>query len=114
MPALERDLTIEQGTTWAHGFGVTVNGTPIDDTWTVQSQIRSRVDTDVVLHEWSTTIGNAAVVDGAVTLTLDPAESSAWAWRTGHYDIEVTSPDAHIFRLRVAQGVIRVDAEVTR
>jgi len=112
MSALQRDLTVEQGATWAHGFGVTINSIAIADTWTVRSQVRASPRSTTVLHEWSTAIGNAAVADGAVTLSLDPAESSAWEWRAGSYDIEVTSPDGDVYR--VASGTIRVNAEVTR
>lgn len=112
MPALQRDLTIEQGTTWAHSFGVTINSAPIGAGWTVRSQIRERHSAVAVLHEWSTVAGNAAVVAGAVQLTVPAAVSSAWSWAWGVYDVEVTSPVGDVYR--VASGHVAVSPEVTR
>jgi hypothetical protein len=111
--ALQLTLTIKQGTTWAHGFGLTLNGQPLVGDWTVQSQVRPAPSSATVLHEWSTALSNAAVTDGAVTLTVEPAESSAWAWRSGYFDVEVTSPDG-ADRYEVARGSITVVPEVTR
>lgn len=112
MPALQRDFIIEQGTSWAHAFQVKVDGTPIGAGWTVRSQVRERASSPVVLHEWSTAAGNAAVVASAVQLTITPAQSTAWTWSRAVYDVEVTSPAGATYR--VAGGRIVVSPEVTR
>jgi hypothetical protein len=115
MAALQVDLTIEQGSTWAHGFRPTVDNEPIlADGWTAKAQVRATQAGDV-LHEWSTQLGNINIdtVNGNLTLTLDPDDSTPWVWRKAVYDIEVTSPDGATTR-RIAQGKIRVSPEVTR
>lgn len=112
MSAIRRDLTIEQGTTWTHGFQVSVDSVPITSGWTVRSQVRARPDADTVLHEWSTSNGNASVDSGVVKLTVMPAVSSAWSWWFGYYDVEIISPTGVV--LRVASGRVSVSAEVTR
>lgn len=116
MPALNLDLTVEQGTTWAHGFIPKINGSPVLAAgWTAKAQARTAVPDPEILHEWSTDLGNASVdaTSGVVTLSIRPAESSAWAWRLAVYDLEVTSPDGAT-TYRVVQGKIRVSPEVTR
>lgn len=112
MPAIRRDLIIEQGTTWTHGFQVSVDGTPITTDWTVRSQVRERRDATTVLHEWSTAIGNGAVTAGVVMLTVLPEVSTAWTWRYGYYDVEIVSPAGVV--LRVSSGTVAVSVEVTR
>lgn len=108
MPALKSDLTIEQGTTWSHGWAVTYNGDPIDDTWDARSQIRKTIETVSTLHEFAASVNP----DGSVVIAVDPDDSSDWTWRGGVYDVEVESPDGVV--LRVAQGKIKVIPEVTR
>lgn len=107
MPATTTNLTIEQGTTFSHGWAVTYNGDPIDDTWTVAAQARAGY-ASAVLHEFAATVNE----DGSVVIAVEPEESSAWSWRTAIYDVEVTSPDDVV--LRVANGRISVSPEVTR
>lgn len=108
-------LLIEQGTTWAvtwpildsAGNPVTLNG------WTVHAQIRASKGSPDVLHEWQTATGNAETSDNKVTLRVSATESSAWTWRTGVYDVELTDPDSGRVA-RIAEGVVTVSAEVTR
>jgi hypothetical protein len=45
-------------------------------------------------------------------MSVGPADSSAWTWRSAHYDLEVTSPDGDV--IRMLEGRIRVSPEVTR
>ena len=115
MPAEQVDLYIEQGTSWGpRGWRPERNGQPVcDATWTVKAQVRSSHGSPTVLHEWSTERGNAEVrPTGEVLLWLDPADSQGWAWTAARYDVEVTSPGGET--LRVAEGWVKVGAEVTR
>ena len=115
MPALKVDLTVEQGSTWAHGFRPTINNQSLLTAgWTAKAQIRATPAGDV-LHEWSTANGTIAIdsVNGTLTLVLTPGDSTPWEWRKAVYDIEVTSPDGATTR-RIAQGRVRVSPEVTR
>ncbi len=100
------DLSIPQGTTWAQSWQITgydLTGT----TWTARSQVRRSPGDASVLHEFT-----AAIADDIVTLTVTPAESTAWTWHSGVYDVEIESAAGVV--LRVAQGSVRVDREVTR
>jgi len=108
------DLTIPQGTTWGMSWPIVDDsGVPVTvDGWTVRSQIRDSVTATAVLWEWSTDDGTAEAVADTVILRLTPAQSSAWTWRTGLYDVELVDPDGEVFRL--TQGRVTVDREVTR
>lgn len=82
--------------------------------FSVKGQIRSRVDSATVLHEWSSQAdpATAAFVDSDVVLTMAHASSSLWAFRSARYDVELTDPQGRVARL--ASGWVVVDPEVTR
>lgn len=109
------NLVILQGTDsgvrWLVNDG---SGVPYDFTgWTVKSQVRASVAAPTVLHEWSTTLGNAtAGSNGFVSLFWSHAETTAWTFAGGVFDIELTSPDGKVSRLD--SGRITVRPEVTR
>lgn len=107
-------LVIQQGTTWAISWPITdEQGSPLDVTgYTVRSQVRPAKDADEVLHEFSTELGNAVAEQNAVTLSVPPATSSAWTWRSGVYDVEVVDPQGRV--ARIAEGTVTVSPEVTR
>lgn len=109
-------ITIPQGTDsgrrWLVNDGAT--GLPCSlEGWTVRSQIRKLASSPDVLHEFSTTLGNAtAGSDGFVTLLWSAAETSAWQWAEAVFDIELTNPDGKVMRLD--SGRVAVSREVTR
>lgn len=105
---VKSDLLVKQGATFGRGWLVRVNGVPIDETWTARGQIRSRVG-GPLLHDLAPSVN----ADGSVVFIIDADESSAWAWRKGVYDIEVSNSDNTITR-RVAEGKVKIDPEVTR
>lgn len=109
MPAVQRDLKIEQGTDWSTGWRVTVNGAPIDATWTARSQVRKTVAATEILHTFAADVDAA----GNVVIAVTPTESIPWTWRTAVYDVEVVNADASL-TLRLAEGRVTVDPEVTR
>lgn len=102
------DLVILQGSTWEmHWPIVDDTGAPAVLTgWSARSQVRlTRSSTDV-LYEFAATISGSDVV-----LTVDAATSSAWVWTSGVYDLEIFN-DTQV--VRVTQGRVSVDLEVTR
>lgn len=107
-------LVIEQGTTWAIAWPIRdTQDEPIDITgWSVHAQIRPSKDSNDVLYEWRTSTGNAKAEQDWLTLSVSPGESSAWTWRSGVYDVELTDPTGRV--ARVAEGVVTVNPEVTR
>lgn len=110
-PPINATLIIQQGTTWRRRWRVTDpdTGTPRDlSEWTARGQIRvDHMDPDV-LFEWDVECD----ADGYATVTVNPADSSAWGWRDGVYDVELVDPAGRV--VRIAQGAVRVSAEVTR
>lgn len=113
MHSIPRDLAITQGATWSAGWQFTTDGTPlVDSTWTARAQVRATKNSPTVLHEWSTALGTIEVRDdGTVILSVAPATSSAWTWRDGVYDVELTK-DGTTHRL--IEGQVTVDTQVTR
>lgn len=79
---------------------------------TVQAQVRARVHSETILHEWSTALGNVETALGTVALVVEPIVSSAWTWSLGVYDAELTDPDGRVSRL--GNGLIYVSRETTR
>ncbi len=107
-------LVIQQGTSWAISWPITdESGEPLDlSGFTVRAQVRASKEAGDVLHEFSTEAGNAAAEQSSVTLSLSPAVSSAWSWRNGVYDVELTDPSGRV--ARIAEGSVVVSPEVTR
>lgn len=109
-------LEIPQGTTWSWSTAVTnAYGDPVDlrTGYEARAEVRARPSSPVVLYTWSSAAANLDLTaDGQVILTVEPAESSAWTWRKGVFDLELTDPDGVVVRL--ASGVVVVTREVTR
>jgi hypothetical protein len=107
---------IEQGTTWRCRWPVInpTTGAALNiSAWSARAQVRKWAGADEVLHEWSTTAGNLTVgADGYLTITVTPAESTAWTWSEGRYDIELTDPTGEV--VRIAAGPVMVSPEITR
>ena len=101
------NFTIDQGTTWSYGVAVKVDGVPIDQTWTATAQVRANSGAAGILHTFTTAI----VEGGIIILSVTPAESSAWVWRDGIYDLEISKG---LVTTRVSQGNVLVNGEVTR
>lgn len=113
-PPINATLVITQGATWERRWHITdpETGEPRDLTeWSARGQIRADHSAAETLYEWT---GDAITCDinGDVTITVTPAESSAWAWRDGVYDIELVDAGGRV--TRISQGAVRVSPEVTR
>lgn len=105
-------LVIKQGATQSFGWPILRAGVRVNLTgWTVRGQVRAKASAAVVLHEWSTTIGNARTLNGLVIIDNFP-DSIGWTWREGIYDLFATDPDDQV--LFVAEGAALVQAAVTR
>ena len=90
-------------------------GTPIDVTGcTGRMQIRPSVESPTVLAELSSTNDGVAFggANGIVALHIPAAQTAAFAWRSGVYDLEVAFPDGTVRRL--LYGSVVVSPEVTR
>jgi hypothetical protein len=99
---LRFDLRINQGETFQVAVPVFLpNGDEADLSGsTARGQIRSHAAAPTALY------GNEVV------LSVPAADSSAWAWRTGAYDVEITDTAGNITRL--VEGYVVVHPDVTR
>ncbi len=114
------NLYVEQGSTYTRVFKWTTGGTgcnlgtPVDLTgFTSKMQIRSNVSSATVLFEASTANGNIVLGGtlGTITLTIPAADSAAWTFVTGVYDLELMMG---VDATRLLQGKVAVSKEVTR
>lgn len=105
-------LVVRRGTTQQFGWPILRAGQRVSLAgWTVRAQVRATVDSEAVLHEFSTTAGNARTENGYVIIESG-VDSEDWTWETGVYDVHATDPDGNV--LPVAEGAIRVRKSVTR
>lgn len=128
--ALHEDLIIPQGKSWVGPMWALLgpNDEPYDLAGkTVRAQVRESPRSPTVLHEWSTDDETIAIFTGvtvelddgttvntaAVALTVKPAESTAWGWRVGVYDVEVEEDPETVWPI-VDPSSVRVTQEVTR
>lgn len=90
------------------------DGVPITNFtgYTVKAQVRERVESATVLHEWSTALGTVTTSGSKLVLAVAGTTSTAWTWTHGRYDVELTNPLGKV--ARVAEGHITVSREVTR
>ncbi len=85
------------------------NGEPVPyaDASAARAQVRQHPLSAVVIHEWSTTLGNAELVNVSgnlwVRLFADGDETSEWqtTWpaRGAEWDLEVTGSDSKPYRV---------------
>lgn len=114
--AVKLDLYVQQGTDFTHVISLQNNdGSPLSIFgYTAQMQIRETLTSPSVLLELTT--ANGRIVNGGangqLTLTLSNAITSALVWRSGVYDLELTSPGGIISR--IIEGNVTVGLEVTR
>lgn len=103
-------VVLQQGVASGYAWPIVdATGQPADLTgWSAASQVRDQErHTGTLLHEFT-----AEVVDSTVTITWTAAESLAWTFSFGHFDVLLIDPDG-VPRQIVAQGTVSVDRAVT-
>lgn len=112
-PPVEANLVVTKGATWRYKWTLTNPSTGIgidlSSGYTARGQVRAWYGSTEVLHEWS---APALRANGELEVTITGAESTAWEWWNGVYDIELTGPNSE--PIRVAAGSISVSPEVTQ
>lgn len=110
------ELVIQQGTDFSHVVSVkNSDGTVFPLTgYTAKMQVRPYASSASVLVELSTSNGKISVdgTAGQLTLTLTNVDTSAYTWRSGVYDLEITSSGNVV--TRIMEGNITLSPEVTR
>jgi hypothetical protein len=108
----ETPLTVPMGVTHYVGWPIVRNGQRVDLTgWTVRAQIRPSRNSETVLHELSSAIGNAGTTGGYVVLAWAPEDLDG-SWRDAVYDVHATDPLGQV--LYVSGGTIHIRRAVTR
>lgn len=114
-------LEINQGATFRKKFVWKVAGddgadpVAVDLTgYTAKMQVRATVEATAVLVELSTTNSRITLggTTGEIELYLSPAVTDAFTWKSGVYDLELTSASGEIERLLA--GAVTVVPGVTR
>lgn len=112
MPAATVDLTIEQGSEFAHRFTVQAFNSA---GCTARMQIRETIDSPVVC-ELTTENGRIAMTQASADTNLDlsiaTAITAAFKFTKAVYDLEIVPSSGKVFRL--VQGKVKVSPEVTR
>lgn len=92
------------------------NATPVDLTGhTLRMQIRPSPGSATLYFEATSANGLLALVSpevGMFALSIPAVTSSAWTWRRGVYDMEITNPDTGAIT-RLLEGAVTVSPEVT-
>lgn len=111
-------MRISQGADWARFWPLSnPDGSPITDwtNWAAKAQVRvEALEASPVLWTWETggTDGTAVFGDGGLTLSHDAADTLAWVWRLGVWDLRVTNPDGKV--ALADRGRVMVIPVVTR
>ena len=114
MPAVNYDLTIEQGATFCQKFvWKDSEEVPVDlSTYTARMQIRTSCHTDALLVSLTSASGITLGSDGSILIEIDAITTAGFPIVKGHYDLELISVDDTVTRL--VQGSVVVSGEVTR
>lgn len=108
MTALRYDLIVDQGADYERTIPVLDQaGQPVTLAgWTAAGQVRDSYAAATVLHTLALTLSGSSVV-----LRIPAATSTAWPWRFGRYDLELTAPDGAVTRF--LEGAVVVRAQIT-
>ena len=110
MAARQYPLVVDQGADYELTIPVvdgSASAVDVDD-WVVRGQIRAKAGGATVLADIDVVTSGTDVV-----LRVPHSASSSWAFRTGRYDVELTSPDG-LNVIRLLEGAVIVRPEVTR
>lgn len=135
MPAVQRDLYIEQGATfilhfqWCHQGpvvdGIVTPGDPYDLTgWSARMEIRKgqhetpkvsattvngKIHLGAIPGDWDATL---VPTNGRIEIRLTDEDTDLLDIKTLKYDLEAEDPDGNVFRL--LQGGVTVDPNITQ
>ena len=119
MPAHKLPLKIDQGATYDKVLtwktGTKAAAVPVDLTGcTARAQIRSEIDSPIVLLELTTENGRIHLGGpaGTIRILIDATTTAAIDWESGVYDLEIVFAGGRVDR-RLA-GSVSVSKEVTR
>ena len=125
MSAAKHNLTIEQGTTFRHGFQQ-LDGPVSKDPkaplpppvnlsgYTARMQLRTSIDAPDVLLELTTENTRITIdaLQGLITLAIAAPDTAAMTFTSAVYDLDIISPSGQVSR--IVQGSVSLSRSVTR
>lgn len=125
MPAVSKNLYIEQGATFTLGFnwcqegppdadGLPTAGAPYDITGAIVRMQARKTQQATILIDASTTNGKIIIdgPNGRIDVKLTDTDTDALVYKTAVYDLEVQMASGDVYRL--LQGSITVSPNVTQ
>lgn len=113
--AVTVSLVIQQGSDFSHTISLqnSDGSVFVISGYTGKMQIREIVGGSTVLAELSTANGRISIngLAGQLTLSLTNIQTAAMTWRSGVYDLEITSAGSVI--TRIMEGRVTLSPEVT-
>lgn len=113
--AVNVSLVIQQGSDFSHTISLQNSDGSVFvlSGYSGKMQIREVVGGITVLAELSTTNGRMLIngLAGQLTLSLTNAQTAAMTWRSGVYDLEITSGSS--VTTRIMEGRVTLSPEVT-
>lgn len=114
------DLTIYKGSTYSKliQWKTGEPATPVDLTGcTARMQVRKRANDTEVLDVLTTENGKLTIYnpsEGRIRIDISAAQSAAYTFTTGVYDLEIVYPAPSTTVYRIMQGCFSAIPEVTR
>lgn len=109
------DIVVSRGASYATSMIIKVDNEPLNLTdYDAKLQVRDSYDSEDILYEMSTDIGNIEItpMSGKVDLIISKDDSVEFDFDVGLYDLLLISPSGEV--LRYLEGNFRVLKGVTR
>lgn len=115
MASFKVNLQMDQGGSFAKTVTWKPAGVPADLTGcTALAHVRGQINAAVVLHTFSTELGNLILggTAGTIELVMQDEETAAATWKAGVYDLMILFPDGT--KRRLMNGTVTITPGVTR
>ena len=115
MASFKVNLKMDQGGSFTKTVTWKPAGVPADLTGcTAIAQVRSQINAAIVLHTFSTALGNLVLggAAGTVQLIMEDEATAVAPWGSGVYDLIVSFPDGT--KRRLLYGTVSISPSVTR
>ena len=109
------DIIVLQGSRYKLRVDLTCDWETDITNWTIRAQVRDSRAPGATLLQDIATLCSVSSPSNPMQVLLDIAadSSSAWTWLEGEYDVEVHHPSDPHRTLRVVQGNIKINQEVS-
>lgn len=111
---LIKNFIVYQGTTFMANFQWDIDSYILTDDCKSAMQIRSAIDSDIVIEESTTENGKIMIhpSEKIISIKIPATDTEKYKFEKAVYDIEIEFPNKD--RFRIAQGSLTLNKEVTR